>query len=101
LGSGNGNIGAPTTLTLETGVATQIILADINGDGDHDIVMTSQADGFAYAIGDGAGSVGGFSYIDLGQGEFGLAAGFFDEGTTLDFAVPAIASNDAIIVLGD
>ena len=101
LGTGTGAIGAPTTFTLENGSVGQILVVDINGDGDQDLALVSQSDGFAYAIGDGAGSVGGFSYRDLGLGELRLTAGFFDEGTTLDFAVAAISSDDAVIVLGD
>lgn len=101
LGTGAGGIGAPTTVSLENGNVGQILVADINGDGDQDLALVSQSDGFAYAIGDGAGSVGGFSYKELGDNELRLTAGFFDEGSTLDFAVAAISSNDAVIVLGD
>ena len=101
LGTGTGTIGAPTTALLEMGNVGQILVVDINGDGDQDLALVSQSDGFAYSIGDGAGGVGGFSYLDLGLGELRLTAGFFDEGTTLDFAVAAISSDGAVIVLGD
>jgi hypothetical protein len=101
LGTGLGGIGAPTTISLQDGSVAQILVADINGDGDQDLPLVSQNDGFSYAIGDGAGSVGGFSYRKLAEGEFRLTAGFFDAGSTLDFAVAAISSDDAVIVLGD
>ena len=101
LGTGNGDIGAPSTVFVENGAAGELLVVDFNGDGDRDLALVTQSDGFSYAIGDGAGSVGGFSYRDLGTGELRLTAGFFDEGTTLDFAVAAIISDDAVIVLGD
>lgn len=101
LGTGLGGIGAPVTVDIESGSIDEILVADINGDGDQDLALVSQSAGFAYAIGDGAGNVGGFSYRNLGDGEFGLAAGFFDEGSTLDFAVACIDSDDTVIVLGD
>ncbi len=101
LGTGLGGIGVPTEVLLALGNVSHVLVADINGDGDQDLASVAQSDGFSYAIGDGAGSVGGFSYVKVAQGERGIVAGFFDEGSTLDFAVAAISSDDVVIILGD
>lgn len=101
LGTGLGDISVPTTVSLALGNPSHVLIADINGDGDQDLALAAQTDGFSYAIGDGAGSVGGFSYRDVAQNELGLVAGFFNEDSTLDFAVAAISSNDVVIILGD
>jgi len=97
-GSGIGLLPPATTMGVSQEAA---LIADLDGNGDNDIAIASQSSGLGIALGDGSGAFGPFSFVDAGDGEFGVVAGDFNADGKLDLAVCNIDSSDVTVFLGD
>ncbi len=95
--AGNGTMALPTTFALETGAnPRQLVLGDIDGDGDPDLISLNSAhDDVSVFRNDGTGSYG--PRYDLPVGDFPLAgtAGDIDGDGDLDVVV-ALMDGDAV-----
>jgi uncharacterized protein (DUF2141 family) len=85
LGNGDGTFQAPTTFNVPTSGLSQLVLTDLNGDGNLDIA--SSAGGFLL-LGNGDGTFQ--PYQELGAGGQGLAIGDFNGDGKPDLAAGGI-----------
>lgn len=83
-----------SSIDVEKGNLSDLWLIDVTADGNQDLVMVSELDGFGWARGRGNGGFDGFRYQDLYLREHQLIPGFFDGDLRLDFAVASVVGNN-------
>jgi len=86
LGNGDGTFGRANTFRVGAG-AMEIASADLNGDGNADLVVTDEVRSAYVALGNGDGTFGPFSRIPLSNNPLGIAIGDFNGDGILDLAV--------------
>jgi FG-GAP-like repeat len=102
LGTGDGTFGPANTFRVEAG-AMEIASADLNSDGNADLVVTGGIASACVALGNGDGTFGSCSRIQLGNQPLGIAIGDFNGDGILDLAVaifgPIKSSNGKVAIL--
>ncbi|MFC1491705.1 FG-GAP repeat domain-containing protein [Nitrospinota bacterium] len=92
LNNGDGTFGSPTTLSgcLPGNAARSVIkTADLNGDGNLDVVIGNQSSNISVYLGDGAGGLSLSDFLDNGDSSAnGVAVGDFNSD-----GIPDIAAN--------
>ena len=110
LGNGNGTFGGHSSYatTPLTKTLTALALGDFNGDGIPDLIVagtTTNAGAGAVDIlqGDGNGAFTNATPagIAVGNGPSAVVTGYFNAGTSLDFAVANLTDNTISVMLGD
>ena len=100
LGNGDGTFGPANNFRVGAD-AMEIASADLNSDGNADLVVTGNAANVA--LGNGDGTFGPFSRIQLGNDPLGIAIGDFNGDGILDLAVaifgPVKSSNGKVAIL--
>jgi hypothetical protein len=86
LGNGDGTFGHANTIRVGAG-AMEIASADLNSDGNADLVVTDDVRSVYVALGNGDGTFGPFSKIPLGNNPLGIAIGDLNGDGILDLAV--------------
>ena len=85
LGNGDGTFGRANTFRVGAG-AMEIASADLNSDGNADLVVTDEVRSAYVALGNGDGTFGPFSRIPLSNNPLGIAIGDFNGDGILDLA---------------
>ena len=103
LNNGNGTFGPANTFAVGAGAA-EIASADLNGDGNADLVVTDSIESAYVLLGNGDGTFGSPATISLGEISLGIAIADFNGDGILDLAI-AIAGghnshSEAAILIG-
>ena len=97
LGDGAGNLGAPTAIVVGTN-AGSIALADLNGDGNQDLVVANyESNNISILLGNGTGHFGTPTNVAAGSGPSSIVVGDFDADGHQDLAVGNGGSNVLIL----
>jgi len=99
-GDGSGALAASAFNAVDGPSTDGLFTADLDDDGNIDIVYTAQQSGFGVAMGDGPATFAPPVEQDIGGGEFDLAGADFNGDNRMDFVVINIGSNDMTIMLG-
>jgi hypothetical protein len=101
LGTGAGSFGAPTNYSLGYGGGDGVAVADLNGDGKQDVVVTGGGSSSAVSalLGDGAGAFSAATVFFAGERPTAIAAGDFNGDGMQDLATANRDSNDVSIML--
>jgi hypothetical protein len=87
-----------TTGELLTTVGTALALGDVNGDGNPDLIMTTESDDVAVLLGNGNGTFQPALSSNAGAEQFGVAIGDFNNDGKPDLAL--IAGSELGVMLG-
>ena len=108
LGLGNGAFSAPTTFTLDEGYPASIAIADVNGDGRADILVTNQsANSLVILLGDGTGNftvpalTPGPQYLVTGNNPYQVVVADLNHDGNPDLLVTNIGDNNIGVFLGN
>lgn len=96
--------GAPTVydLSTNTGWSSSATIGDFTGDGKADLVVANHMrDTLALLPGNGAGVFGAPTFVNVGQGPFGLATADFNGDGLLDVAVASVDSAPVSVLLNN
>jgi len=81
-----------------------VVLADVNGDGNLDMITTDYShgdDNVSVLLGNGNGTFGNATTYDVGTGPVGLAVGDVNGDTDPDIVVANFASNNVSVLLNN
>lgn len=100
LGDGTGALAAPIAVMSGIGSNDGRVLIDVDGDGNRDLLITDQINGFAASAGNGNTGFAAPTFVTTGQGAFGLATADFNADGKIDAVVVNISSGDFVILEG-
>jgi hypothetical protein len=99
LGNGNGTFGTPNQISPATGSFQHLDVADLDADGNRDILVSSfDSIGMYVLLGKGDGTFG--TALSYGFGGFGLATADFDGDGKIDVAL-ATSTSEVFVFLGN
>ncbi|WP_435008425.1 Ig-like domain repeat protein [Tundrisphaera lichenicola] len=99
LGNGDGTFGSPTSYSTETSKAGQLRLADLDGDGDLDVVLVDPFDDVVVVMkGNGDGTLGSPTTFATGNSPNGIAVADLN-GDGISDVVTADENDDTVSVL--
>lgn len=106
LGKGDGTVSVPTTgYATGGGAQTRAVVADFNGDGYPDIVVTDEEFSFAFLQAQGDGTFGAaLNYYEpigdqaLGYNNYGMASADLNGDGVLDFVIGGCSTNGGVTV---
>ena len=101
---GTGVFSAATSVSMNTAGSNEIQLADLNGDGNLDVITSGAAIGaqpdLAIRFGDGTGSFGAmttYTFAGAGTSSDGLSVGDIDNDGDLDFAAYEVGGGTSLV----
>jgi len=101
LNNGDGTFGTANTFAVGAG-AVEIASADLNGDGNADLVVTDDIQSAYVVLGNGDGTFGSPAQISLHDSPFGIAIADLNGDGILDLAIAIAAGShgEAAILIG-
>ncbi len=99
LGNGNGLFGFPSGVTISGAGLSDVAVADLDGDGNADVVAAVKSGSVAVLLGNGSGGLGTPASFAVGSDPRGIAIADFNGDAKADVAVTNRGSDTVSILL--